>query len=427
MAAFFGRFNGFKASFLIASAALAAGGLVSRSWADDLSPQPTRDWSPLMVGGWQLSPTLFAGAVYNTNVNRTSTNAVSSWGDRVTPGLSATLDNGIFQTNVYGTADIQNYYSSGAENTIFANAGFTQTYLPRPDLTFRLIGSFTRAADVFGSSALANINAPIVLTPGAPTATTTVSPQANLNPYNQFLGAFSVDKSFGRIFAGLTVTAVNTQYSSNAGSATISNGTTYTVTQRTGFNLTPQIYAFVDPSVNWQRYSDVTQNQNGYRITAGVGTLAADIWKGEVYGGYQAEKSDSSGTYDSPVLGLRIGYSPTRIWVLSASVDETLGAATVPAAGTTATASRITTALVNVGYKGLPQDWTSGARFGYVRTQYVGGSQIDNGWLAGANVTYEFWRNLGITLLYQYESVDSNAAGQSFNQHMVSLGASYKY
>jgi hypothetical protein len=417
------------ASWLCAWIALAFVGAVSASdsWADELPISVPGTSTPLLIGGWQLSPTLFAGAVYNTNVNRTSTNAVSSWGDRVTPGLSATLDNGIFQTSVYGTADIQNYYSSGAENTIFANAGFTQTYLPRPDLTFRLSGGFTRAADIFGSSALANINAPVAWTPSAPTATTTVSPQANLNPYNQFSGAFSVDKSFGRTFAGLTVTAVNTQYSSNSGFATNSDGTTYTITQRTGFNLTPQIYAFVDPSVNWQRYSDAAQNQNGYRITAGVGTLAADIWKGEVYGGYQAEKSDISGTYDSPVFGLRIGYAPTRMWDLGASVDETLGAATVPATGTTGTASRITTALVNVGYKGLPQDWTTGARFGYVRTQYVGSSQIDNGWLAGANVTYEFWRNLGITLLYQYESVDSNVAGQSFNQHMVSLGASYKY
>jgi hypothetical protein len=70
-----------------------------------------------------------------------------------------------------------------------------------------------------------------------------------------------------------------------------------------------------------------------------------------------------------------------------------------------------------------PLDWTTGARFGYVRTQYVDSSQINNAWLAGANVTYEFWRNLGITLLYQYESVASNVAGQSFNQHLVSLGA----
>jgi hypothetical protein len=419
----------FMASFLCASIALAlfVAGSASDSFADELPNNTAGAPTPLLVGGWQLSPTLFAGAVYNTNVNQTPTNAVSSWGERVTPGFSATLDNGIHKTSVYGVADIQNYANSAANNTVYANAGFTQTYLPRPDLTFRLSGGFTRAADIFGSSALGTVNTSLPTTPSAPVATTTVSPQVNSSPYNQFSGAFSVDKSFGRTFVGLTASAVDTRYSSNPASTTSSNGTTYTVTQRTGFNLTPQLYAFVDPSVNWQRYADSTRNQDGYRITGGVGTLNAGIWRGEVYGGYQAEKNDIVGTYNSPVFGLRIGYSPTRIWDFSASVDENLAAATVPTTGTTGVASRVTTALGNVVYKGLPQDWTTSARFGLVRTQYVDSSQINNGWLAGATVTYEFWRNLGITLMYQYMSVDSNVAGQSFNQQMVSLGASYKY
>ena len=389
----------------------------------------------MLVGGWQLSPTLFAGAVYNSNVNQDPTKKVSSWGERVTPGFSASLDNGIHKTSLYGTADIQNYANSDVTNKtqVNAKAGFTQTYEAQRDLTFRFSGDYTRATDVFGSSALATANTPVALTSSAPIATTTVSPQANSNPYNQFSGAVSVDKSFGRTFVGLTTTVVNTKYSSNGNSATTTNadGTVYTVTQRTGFNLTPQLYAFVDPSVDWRRYTDSTQNANGYRITGGVGAKEAGTWQGEVYGGYQAEKSDITGTYDSPVLGFRIGYSPTRMWDFRASLDETLGAAAVPTSGTTGVATgaanRVTTALLNIGYKGLPQDWTTSARFGYVRTQYVDGSQTDNGWLAGANVTYEFWRNLGITLDYQFKSVNSNVAAQSFNQHMVSLGASYKY
>jgi hypothetical protein len=42
-------------------------------------------------------------------------------------------------------------------------------------------------------------------------------------------------------------------------------------------------------------------------------------------------------------------------------------------------------------------------------------------------VNYEIWRNLGLTLDYQYKAVNSNVALQSFNQQMVSLGLSYKY
>jgi len=429
MAAFFRRFNGFKASFLIASAALAAGGLVSRSWADELSPQATRDWSPLMVGGWQLSPTFFAGAIYNSNVDQNPITPDASWGERIVPGITAHLNNGIYTTDVYGVADITNYANSDVttKTAVDAKAGFTQVYAPAPDLTFRLGGDYTRQADVFGTSALAAINTFQPSTPGAPSTPTIISPLANAGRYNQFSGTFSVDKSFGRTFVGLTASAVKTIFDSNSMLPTTPDGTVYTITERTGFNLTPQIYAFVDPSVDWQRYSDATRNSNGYRVTAGVGTLAVGIWKGEVFGGYQTEKNDTTGTYNSPVFGFRVGYSPTPIWNFQASVDETLGAATAAAGATTTSAARVATALANVEYKGLPQDWTTSARIGFVRTQYVGFARTDNGWLAGANVRYEFWRNLGITLDYQYKSVESDVALQSFSQHLISLGASYKY
>lgn len=424
----------FKACFSYAAMtlALAVVGPAFRSLADELATKAEgTTWAPMLVGGWELSPTLFAGAVYNSNVNQRPTNPDASWGERITPSFTANLDNGIHKTRFYGVADIQNYANNDVttKTTVNANVGFTQTYLPTPDLAFRFMGNFTRASNVFGNSAFSTVNTPLSSTPSAPVATTVVSPQVNSNPSNQFTGAVSVDKSFGLVFVGLTTTAVNTQNNSYAAGMTSTNGTTYTVTERTGFNLTPQIYAFVDPSVNWQRYTDSKLlNSNGYRLTGGVGTRAVGNWRGEIYGGYQAQNNDIVGTYSSPVLGLRIGYSPTRMWDFDASVDENLGAPTATTIGSTAgVATEITTALLNVGYKGLPQDWTTSARFGFVHTIYIASPRIDNGWLTGARVTYEFWRNLGITLDYQYESLESNAPLSSFNQHMVTLGASYKY
>ena len=123
----------------------------------------------------------------------------------------------------------------------------------------------------------------------------------------------------------------------------------------------------------------------------------------------------------------RIGYSPTRMWDLKASLDETLGASSIAVGGATGLATRVTTALLSVGYNGLPKGWDANARVGYVRTEFINLDRDDNGWLAGANVSYEVWRNLGVTLDYQFKSVDSNVAGNSFDQHMVSIGASYKY
>jgi hypothetical protein len=430
----FGRLTPSKACFFCALFALAAAGSASRGAADELSTQSAKDWKPLLVGGWQLSPALFAGAIYNSNVDARSTNPDASWGVRVVPAINADLDNGIYKTHLYGVGNFIGYANSDVSNkgTIDAKAGVMETYAPTPDLTFQFGGDYTRALNVFGSAELATINnnllpsSAVPSTPSAPFTPTVVAPQANTSDrYNQFSGLFSVIKKLGRTFFGLSGSAVATQYDNNSNGLTSPDGVTYTITGRAGFDITPQLYAFVDPSVNWQRYSGSSENSQGYRITAGVGTSKKGIWTGEVYGGYQAQDFDFTGTAGRPVAGLRIGYSPTRMWNFTASVDEGFGAA-APTNGTN-NSTYITTALLSVQYKGLPPDWSTSARFGYVRSDSIGISQTDNDWLAGINVRYAFWRNLGITLDYQFTSVNSDVANQSYDQHVVSIGASYKY
>ena len=398
-------------------------------WAGDLQvkadPQAPK---PLALGGWLLSPTLFVGSIYNSNVNQTE-HALSSWGERVIPGFSASLDNGIHQTSVYGLADIQNYTGSAAvdRTTVDAKVGLSQVYLPTPEWTIKFNGDFTRQADVFNAATFAPANTPLGATSGAPIAPTTVSPQVSATRSNQYSGSLSVDKRFGRTFAGLGFSAVSTQFDSGPAGTTNRNGTVYTVSGRGGFDFTPQIYVFVDPALNWQRYTDTARDSAGYRVTAGIGTAAPGLWQGEVYGGYQSENNDIVGTYDGGIVGLRLGYAPNRFWDFRGSVDETLGASSIATGGTTGVASRVTTGLLSVVYKGMPRGWTAGGRLGYVRTDFVNIARNDNGWLAGANVGYEIWRNFGVTVDYQFKSVDSDAAGQSFDQHVVSLGATYKY
>lgn len=429
-----GRLMKSKARFLLASTAFAvvAAGSLASAFAADMAPSSTYKapggYVPMAVGGWLFSPTLFAGGVYNNNVNQTENGKVSSWGERVTPGFTATLNNGIHQTNIYGLADLTNYNASGAthKTTVDAKAGLSQVYMAQRDLTFRFNGDFTRQADVFGGLAFAPLGTTLAPTSGAPVAPITVSPQVNPNRFNQYSAAGSVEKRFGRAFIVVGGNVIATRFDSN-NFATSRDGVVYTLQERTGFDITPQIYAFVDPALSWQKYSDSTRNSNGYRVTAGLGTAGNGLWRGEVYGGYQAQKNNIVGTYSSGVYGLRVGYAPTRFWDLSATLDETLGGSTIAVGGLTGVATKTTTALLSVGYKGLPQGWSTGARFGFIRTSFVNFPRTDNGWLAGANVNYEIWRNLGLTLDYQYKAVNSNIALQSFNQQMVSLGVSYRY
>ena len=383
----------------------------------------------MAVGGWLFSPTLFAGATYNSNINQTETGRISGWGERVVPGFTANVANGIYQTNLYGIADLQNYSQSGVshQTTVDAKAGLTETYFATRDLTLRANVDYTRQADVFGSSAFANANTTLAPTSGAPVAPVTIAPTANPDRYNQFSGALSADQRLGRGFASLSVNAMSTVFDSNPAFVTSRDGTVYTAGARLGYDLTPQVYAFVDPQVDWQRYRYSVRDSNGYRVTGGFGTSAAGLWQGEVYGGYAAEKNNIIGTYSTGVYGLRIGYSPTKMWTLKASLDEALGAASITTLGTSGVAARVTTGLLSAAYNGLPRGWGATARFGYVQTRYIDVSRSDNGWLAGANVSYEVWRNLSLTVDYQYKSVNSNVVNASFNQQLVSVGASYKY
>lgn len=393
--------------------------------AGAVSPDASR---ALALGGWLFSPSLFVGGVYNTNVNQTETGRVASWGERVTPSFTALLNNGIYQTSVYGLADLQNYSAGDHRTTVDATVGFDQRYEARRDLTFDFNGAFTRQADVFGGTAFvppkSGESTVSNVTPGlAPQ--TTVAPQVSPVRYNQFSGSASATKQLGQGFASLGGNITSTVFDSDPTTVTSRNGTVYTLAARGGYNITPQLYAFIDPQLSTQRYTDTTRNSNGYRVTGGVGTSQLGIWQGEIYGGYQAQKNDTIGTYDGDVIGLRVLYSPTPMWILQGSLDEQLGGAAI--SGTTGVAGKITTALLNVGYRGMPDGWTANGRFGFIRTAVVDSVRVDNGWLAGANVGYNFWRNWALTLDYQYKSVNSNFAGDSFDQQVVSLGVTYTY
>ena len=81
--------------------------------------------------------------------------------------------------------------------------------------------------------------------------------------------------------------------------------------------------------------------------------------------------------------------------------------------------SRTTTAILQTTY-GLSRLWSVGVRGGYTRGDFIGVSRLNNhGWLAGASFNYEIWRNLMLTLDYQYSTVQSDAAFSDFTRNRV--------
>jgi uncharacterized protein (PEP-CTERM system associated) len=86
----------------------------------------------------------------------------------------------------------------------------------------------------------------------------------------------------------------------------------------------------------------------------------------------------------------------------------------------------VSTAILQTTYA-LSQQWSIGARVGYTRADYFNFDRLDNGWMAGASFNYQIWRNLNLTLDYQYSTVDSNVPGNDFSRNTYTAGLTYRY
>jgi opacity protein-like surface antigen len=114
-----------------------------------------------------------------------------------------------------------------------------------------------------------------------------------------------------------------------------------------------------------------------------------------------------------------------------AQVDQTLGMSTTLAPNIPAgIPTRTTTAILQSTY-GIARDWSFGVRGGYTRGEFIGFGDLNNhGWMAGASFNYQIWRNLLLTLDYQYTTTQSNtllASFTEFTDNRYTAGLTYKY
>jgi hypothetical protein len=424
---------------VLVSMALALG-TVPRSFAQEIAP--TGEYKEgLVAGAWTLFPKISVGAIYDSNINQSVVDVSSGVGARVVPYLSGIYDGGIHKATVYGVVDARFV----DQDQIAATAGFSHVYEAMRDLIFTFTGNYTRQTDVFNSAlnynngaigpAGPNTNIPIIVNPFGTT------PGVNPIPYNQFTTGASVTKTFDQVFVTLSGTAFYLAYDHSTDIPppfqTSNNAASVWVSGRVGYNVMPALYIFTEGAGVFNRFQNSLFDTNGYRVIGGLGSSDPNsLFRGEIYGGYQfqhQEQQDLTGSdiptnVGSGVFGGRISYYPTRYWTLVASVDEALGISTTLAPSVPqGVPTRVTTAILQMNY-GLSRTWSVGVRGGYTRGEFIGISGLDNnGWLAGASFNYEIWRNLLLTLDYQYTTVRSDAPLSDFTRNLVTSGLTYKY
>jgi hypothetical protein len=398
---------------------------------EDLFQKPdTKAEDGVILGDWLLYPSAFAGATDDSNVNQTPTSlpgGKASMGLRVSPSIRAETQNGVSKTSVYGSADGRFYFDNvpGGGNIISAHAGALEIYSPLPDVTINGQADYTRQRDLFSA-----LGTDQTLTPLNPTGIG-LSPSANPQTYNQFTGAASVQKNFAQSFLTLGGSIVSLDYETTTGTAAPSpNGVTYTGDLKGGYWITPALYGYVEGSLDSRDYATSTLSSSGYRIAGGFGTDQIGLVKGEIFGGVQSETYRSSviGTVTSPVYGIAGHYYPLPELTINVGINESLGSSLLATTPTSpaGTASKVDTYLATANYT-LSELWSASARACYIHTNYVGTTRRDDAWTAGGTLTYNLFRNLGLTLDYQHYDLMSSTAFQGFTRDVVTLGATWLY
>jgi hypothetical protein len=379
----------------------------------------------LIIADWLLYPTAFAGAFYDSNPSQT-TRARSGGGLRLVPSVLAERTDSISRTSLYAMTDARVYAAGQSQglDAVAARLGAIEDYEPAESWVLHAQGDYTRQRDVFSTLGVTrNLSS---LNPTGVGVVPTQQPIA----YNQLSGTASALKRFSSAFVSLGGSVVDILYDRPNASLSPPSGVVLTALGRGGIWLTPDVYTFVSGAVDTRHWDSASLNSSGFRTLVGLGSDQIGLFRGEVYGGYQQESFNSAviGTIGSAVYGGHLEYSPYPKLTLRAGADRTIGASLLGAAPANAagTSSIVTSVLSQATYAIFPE-WEWSGRAGYVRAAYTDSARRDNGWTAGATLTYSVWRRLGLSLDYQHLALNSNVPDQGFSRDIVTLGLSYKY
>ena len=381
----------------------------------------SRDYTGVSVSDWIIYPEFEAAGVYNDNLTQAQSGRIGASGARLQPDVYGVRDSGISKTIIYGSADAHLYPSQPRDDTYDGRMAISQAWELQPDLTVKGGVEYDRLSYLTEGG--------LIETPDG-TAATLAAPQE----YQQLLSSAAVQKALGRYFLGVSINEAQTTYDSlSTSQGSFSQGyrdsSVTTLTERGGYWISPMLYGYAETAENWRQYVNDPFTSHGYRALAGLGSDRIGLFRGEVYGGYQAQYYDASpiGTAVSPVLGGKLFWYPTRALTLSSSIGEAFSDSSTPTpTNPRGDPAHVTSAQLNANYQ-LDRRWSAQGFARFDVSQYLGVDRIDETWTAELGAKREIARNFNIILDYTYIRVHSNALGASYSNNIVSLGGLYKF
>ena len=382
-------------------------------------PRPKTADGALQALDWLIYGNVSVGGAYDSNLFA-SPNKQAVYGTRFQPSVIAARNTGIQRTLVYGVGDFRYYPSLGRTDLVSTTAGLTHVWEIQRDLIFRTQLEATRGQQ--GSSLVSAVNGASVL----------YTKPVN---YTSLFASTSIEKTFGRFFTAIGGSVTDNFYDDTKDSLGnvidehFQNGTRSTLNARLGYNITPIVYAFIEPSVNTGRFRASNLNSHGFQVVGGLGTARISLFNGEIYAGTLTEHfSDPSiSTLTQGIYGGRISWYPTRFVTVTGSFDQTLGTSDFsPTVFQSGSATKINTSKLVASWAML-REVTLDGNVQFQHYEYLNSSRRDDLTLFGLKIAYMFNRRVGIYLEDNYGILRSNTPGVAYTRNFISLGATTKF
>jgi hypothetical protein len=199
----------------------------------------------------------------------------------------------------------------------------------------------------------------------------------------------------------------------------------YGLTGRIGYQLNPAFTPFVELTGD-TRVHDQRIDQSGYArdsngITAKIGSTfeISRLLSGDVSVGYEDRSYEDRRLRDlrGPLVDASLAYAVTPLTTLSLHATTSFDETTV--AGSSGAESRSVSLQVS---HALLRNLTLTGILGYLNTDYMGVSIVENTVSGTLKATYNINRSLALDATYNHQSLSSTQPSSSFSQDVFMVG-----
>lgn len=377
-------------------------------------PRPELDPIGVRAGAFLIFPRLEAGGQYESNVFAEPRNTRGDFVYKILPQIEVKSNFNRHELNLSAAADLGRYRKFSSENY--------------DDYRITGSGRFDISRDsYFTGEVFHRRNHEGRADPNAPAG------QAEPVTYTTTGTDASFNQRFNRLSARVSGSAAHVDFED----VRLRNGLTadqddrnrwdYDLSLRTGYEIKPGYEVFVRGTYAITRQgtdnAGIDRDSSGFEFVTGVAADLTGLIKGELFAGYLDRRYTDPRFQDFQGLafGGQIDWAVTQLTTVRFTASRSIQPSTVSGEGGRLASSYVRSSIeLNVDHELLRNLILNGS-VRYRSEDYQGIQRSDNYYTAGFGATYRFTRNFFTTAGYTHERRESDVAGSSYSNNILSV------